>query len=88
MATLPTINNAGPRMPDEDFGKSAREKEKSCYFISDNRVSSQHWNKYLDLSIVYQLLLLIKDNFNLILLTKACASYLLYNKSICHYILY
>lgn len=22
MATLPNINNAGPKMPDEDFGKS------------------------------------------------------------------
>jgi len=40
MATLPNINNAGPRMPDEDFGKSGREKEKSCYFIYDIRVSS------------------------------------------------
>ena len=41
MATLPNINNAGPKMPDEDFGKSETEEEKSCYFIFDNRVSSQ-----------------------------------------------
>ena len=37
MATLPNINNAGPRMPEEDFGKSEREKENSCYFILDKR---------------------------------------------------
>ena len=41
MATLPIINNAGPKMPDEDSGKSEREEEKSCYFISYNRVRSQ-----------------------------------------------
>jgi len=40
MAILPNINNAGPRMPEEDFGKSEKGKEKSCYFISDNGVSS------------------------------------------------
>lgn len=32
MATLPNINNAGPKMPDEDFGKSEREEEKILLF--------------------------------------------------------
>ena len=59
MATLPIINNAGPKMPDEDSGKSEREEEKSCYFLRKESVH-RPTNKNLDLSILYQALLRIK----------------------------
>lgn len=67
MATLPNINNAGPKMPDEDFGKSEREEEKNLVILFPT-TESVHWprNKNLDLSIPYQVLLQTKNNCTLV----------------------